>query len=114
MTDTERAELKPLAERLREAAQEIASEGYNGWGNLMIEAADALELRLRASQGQLRLTGEQVTIPRDVAQALADSLKTLREADIFVWPNHVLNPETAILRALADGAQGDAGKEERT
>jgi hypothetical protein len=32
-----------LVKRLREAADEIARAGHNGWGNTCMEAADALE-----------------------------------------------------------------------
>jgi hypothetical protein len=48
----ERAERAPsLPERLREASEEIADEGHNGWGNLCREAADELD-RMKAHERQ--------------------------------------------------------------
>jgi hypothetical protein len=37
--------------------------------------------------------------------ACAEHFKTLREAGVFVWPNHPLNPEKRI-QAIIDGSEG--------
>jgi hypothetical protein len=42
----------------------------------------------------------EVSIPREVVQALLDSLRSLREAGVFVWPNHPMNPELHLQRAM--------------
>lgn len=42
----------------------------------------------------------QVVVDREIAQALLDSLVALREANVFVWPNHPMNPEKHLEAAL--------------
>lgn len=42
-----------------------------------------------------------VSVPLDVARELLASLISLREAGVYVWPNHPMNPEEALRRALA-------------
>jgi hypothetical protein len=49
----------------------------------------------------------EVSIPREVARALLYSLRSLREAGVFVWPNHPMNPELHLQRALQNDQEYD-------
>jgi hypothetical protein len=99
MTDTLVERLTAIRNRMLDRGEYVTNE----WADVVDasaigEAISALQEREKDAQ--------DVVISRDVAQALVDSLKSLREAGVFVWPNHPLNPEST-LRAAIDK---DGGK----
>lgn len=79
-------------------AREIAKDAEYQYCDDVYDAA--YESALEAlSHAEKEIEGSVILI-KDVASSLLDSLVSLREADVFIWPNHPLNPEDALRKAL--------------
>ena len=77
--------MKDLVERLRNYVDDLDDCA------IRVEAAAALE-------SQAKRIAEMKDLLRDCAECFS----ALREANVFVWPNHPMNPETRIAAALKE------------
>jgi hypothetical protein len=68
----------------------------------LIAAMSSVGIRLETALSQ---RDAEIAGLRALLRDCAEHFKTLREAGVFVWPNHPLNPEARI-QAIIDGSEG--------